>query len=175
MSHLVGFDALMPGLRVSAIRYDLHQFELPPANTSSFDGTSVVSIDFVDGGIARFQWRFDHPLHEDLWVGPPQFGDPIREFLDVDRTSRWQLAGATLVGHAVGLQETDGGGPGVLTPWACRLDFDGDRHLVIALGERTPEGSITYLPDSLIVTDLRDVACGYRHVATEWSAWCGEC
>lgn len=174
MTDLVGFDALAPGLRIHGIHYDVHAFEVPSSASAAFEGASAVSIDFGPAGVARFHWRFHYPNYEDLWIGPAMVGEPQRAFR-VDRTARWELAGATLQGHAVARQETDGGGPGVLTPCACRLDFDGDRHLVIALGERTEDSLITYLPDSLIITDSREIACSYRPLAARETAWCSPC
>lgn len=100
-----------------------------------------------------------------------------REFQDRDRsqpgegreaTSRWTpLLGRTVTGQASSLLQTRLG----LLPWAVRLSLGEGESLVVALGERTPEGPPRYFPDSLIVTSSQAVAKGLVPPHIGRSAW----
>jgi hypothetical protein len=72
-----------------------------------------------------------------------------------------------VVGQRLSLQETEWG----VEPWASRLDFDNESHLVIALGELTRDGEIVYIPDSLVITGSEATARSYRPPAASSAAW----
>lgn len=75
--------------------------------------------------------------------------------------------GAQVAGQRLSLQETEWG----TEPWACRVDFDNDSHLVIALGELTGDGEIVYVPDSLVITGSEAAARSYRPPDASSAAW----
>lgn len=168
MNHLVGFGSLVPGLRLRAIEYHRLSFEADAAGDDVDAVSMAVVVDFGASGVARFHWRLD-PGTEDLWVGPWQPGDPATEVRRHDATSRWGLSGALLVGKSLAFQLTDR--QRSPTPWSCRLAFDHDRSLVIALGELRPDGGIAYIPDNLVVTDSRRLATGYWPTSSRSSSW----
>ena len=172
MIDLIGIDSMRQGLTVESVEYHLLWFESPPKPQIVDVVSMAVEINFGDAGRARFHWRID-PTFEGLEVGPWKVGDAATELSHVDATDRWGLSGARLARYVVATQLTDRGEAQM--PWSCRLVFEDDRNLVIALGELSPEGQLTYLPDSLIVTASQEVACGYRLDSSASTAWVEGC
>jgi hypothetical protein len=171
MRNLLGFEEL-PGRRARAIAYELLPWDKLPVPRGDIDFVSTaVRLYFDDSTVARFHW-LQGPAGESLAVGPWQPGEPIPGAREVDVSDRWSVIAATLVGYTRSLHKVDyASSP---APWACRLNFDTDTHLVIALGERAPDGGVSYIPDSLIVTDSRVRAIAYRPPDTSASAWGNE-
>lgn len=94
-------------------------------------------------------------------------GDPTAETRVEDVTDRWsEFRGNAVRRLDFALQDV-GSGP---EPYGCRLHFESELNLVIALGE-LDEGSITYIPDSLIVTSSRDRAAQYHPPAAWDNTW----
>jgi|GEM_PF-6648966 len=115
-------------------------------------------------------WRVWQPL-ECLTTLPREEGYEPDGMPVVDASERWaHLLGAEVVDQRVGMQETNWG----VQPWSTRLDFSNGHSLVVCLGELSFDGDPTYLPDSLLVTDSRELAMAYRPLATFGSAWVEE-
>lgn len=85
----------------------------------------------------------------------------------VEATHRWpEFAKDTLLSYRFSLQEGVDGPE----PWSCRLVFRSGRSLVVALGE-LGRRAITYIPDALVVTAIRDVAERYQPTRAWDNAW----
>jgi len=165
---MTSFADLVPGAVLKGIWYELLSWELDPTPSASVDAVAMaVILDFAGATPVRFHWDLRPPV-ERLATGPRESGGPSPDVRCVDVSARWgRLIGLALDGYTLSFQDTDGG----LAPWACRLHFrEGDAHLVVALGEKLAD-EVTYIPDSLIVTDSRSVAVRYRPPAARSSAW----
>ncbi len=177
MQYLQSFDELAPGLVVSRLTYHCFDFSLPLTDPPTFDEAHEVAVVFEGDLVARFTWQLAPPRYERLVVGTHALNSDAeleaRERSDggpyaVDATARWGLGGAVLQGHHVVLGET---GFGLREEWSCRLDFDHDRSLVVALGELSSDTLVSYIPDSLVVTGNAEVARSYRPIASDASAF----
>ena len=150
-----------------AISYELLSWEEVPTVPRDVDQVSTAVLLHFDGGSSiRFRWAL-RPGVERLSIDGWMPGDPTVETRVEDVTDRWPgFFGKALRRLDFALQDV-GSGP---EPYACRLHFESELSLVIALGELN-EGSITYIPDSLIVTSSPDRAASYRPPAAWDNTW----
>lgn len=95
-------------------------------------------------------------------------GDHLPQTRMVDVSERWPtILGVSVADRWLAFQETDWG----IEPWACRIDFDNESHLVIGLGELTRDAEVTYIPDGLVITGSGAIARSYRPPAASSATW----
>ena len=156
------------GVPLQRIAYEVVEWDLLPPARLGFDQVSIaVILEFAEGDPFTLRWRVREPF-ECLTTSDWSESDPTPRTRVLDVSQRWNhLLGARVVDQHVAVQETDWGAQ----PWSLRLVFDESRALVVCLGELTPAGEATYLPDSLLVTDSREDASVYRPRAAATNAW----
>lgn len=132
-----------------------------------FDQVSLaVTLDFGRGGLFVLRWLLREPF--ECITAEFLAEDPVPQSRVVDASERWgHLLGARVVAQRVSMQDTAWG----LQPWSVRLGFDNGCDLVVCLGESTPDGTPTYTPDSLLITDSKRHALAYHPRAALTSAW----
>ena len=154
------------GAALSSVVYEL-SWEEEPQTCGETDSVSMsVALGFADASVVRFRWLMEG-FSEKLAVGNRGPSEPSPITRDFDATARWpSLVGRPLQRVRWALHAS----AATSAPWSCRLDFDRDSHLVIALGECESD-KINYIPDNLVMIRLRSVATGYRPPAAIHSAW----
>jgi hypothetical protein len=161
-------SAALRGVPLRRVIYEQLEWDELLPRGQGFDQVSIaVALDFGGSDLFRLRWRVREPF-ECLTTSEWTSGDPTPHTRIVDVSQRWaHLLGARVVAQHMSVQETEWGPQ----PWSVRLSFDNRRELVVCLGELTPEGAPTYLPDSLLVTDSQEYAAAYRPRAALTSAW----
>lgn len=154
------------GRRLLGVKYDLLEWEDEPDPTCIVD--TVPKAVILDFDVGSFLLRWDlRPPTEQLVILGSQGSSPGPLFRRVDVSKRWSaFLGAKLVAASWAQQLTAGG----LQPWAITLAFADVGELVVALGE-VVDGSLSYLPDSLIITSSRHAALSYHPRAALTPAW----
>ncbi len=143
---------------------------LPPmVGTGDWDcDIAGVRFGFADGSSRRFTWSAKDIRVEALREGEQQQGDPVSG-QSIDVSTRWQhLLGQCIVAESESRQFTPSGE----AVWARNFHFDSGARIVIALGELI-DGRVSYIPDSLVVTDSPTAAYAYRPSAASSPAWTG--
>lgn len=147
------------GRRLRGVQYDLFEWDDAPDATVSVDTVPKAVILVLDELSVVLTWELRPPAEQlTMAVLGGMYPDPALLFRRLDVSRRWSaFLGAELVSTSWAEQETGDG----VQPWAVTLVFAGVGTLVVALGE-VLDGSPSYIPDSLVVTASRDVACAYR-------------
>lgn len=161
----------MTGGRLSGVRY------LIPAGASAeaeIEGGPLqevahgVVLTFDDGRELLVRWQMEGE-DEYLLFGPAAGDGLLADAVGVAGQPEWRaLLGRRIVRRGVARHVPWAGRP--LVPWALRLEFEGDRSVVIALG-RNEDGVAGYLPTSVVVLFDADVARVYRLAGSSTSAW----
>lgn len=154
------------GSRLQGVKYDLLEWQDEPSPTSIVDTVPKAVILEFDETSVLLRWDLRPPSEQLLFLSSEGVtpGPLVRR---VDVSQRWgAFLGARLVAASWAQQETGDG----LQPWAVTLAFADAGELVLALGE-VVDGSLSYIPDSLIVTASRDAALSYQPPAALTPAW----
>lgn len=155
---------------LTGISYELTRWEAPPSSTSSVDEVWVaLMLRWRTSSVTRISWSAD-TQQEGLVSGGPREGDPTPRTVIADVSERW----GRIVGHRLEKYSFSHAAPPALLPWAVKLCFTSGKYLIISLGELSPEGP-SYMPDSLLVTDLREVAQAISPIAALGTAWGDDC
>lgn len=154
------------GRRLRGVKYDLLEWEEEPDPTSIVDTVPKAVILEFDETSVLLRWDLKPPT-EQLVLSRDE-GSPAGPLVRrIDVSGRWgAFLGAKLVAASWAQQETGDG----LQPWAVTLAFADVGELVVALGE-VVGGSLSYIPDSLVITGSRDVALSYQPPAALTPAW----
>lgn len=164
---------LLDGFQLAAVEYLIPptMFETKLTKGRGFEhaeaGVSLVNL----GGERRtFRWS-SHGIQQGLWVGeglPQDSSSWVPDVSLVAAPSWRRLLGSRIEMSAVGWQEI---APAHHSIWTVRLDL-GLGSVAIALGEREYEsGSLTYIPDCVVVIFDKEVGEGYRPSASSAPAW----
>lgn len=158
---------LPEGIELTGVCYELFRWEAGPSPGALVDSSMSVILRLGNTVNIRFHWAVGNGS-ERLTIARWNEGDYLPQTRMEDVSERWPLImGARVSGQQLSLQETEVG----TEPWACRVDFDNESHLVIALGELTRDGEIVYIPDSLVITGSEAIARSYRPPAASSAAW----
>lgn len=154
------------GSGLQGVKYDLLEWEDEPDPRSIVDTVPKAVILEFDETSVLLRWDLRPPTEQlVLLSGEGSVPGPLVRRVDV--SERWgAFLGAKLVAASWAQQETGDG----LQPWAVTLAFADVGELVVALGE-VVDGSLSYIPDSLIMTGSRDVALSYQPPAALTPAW----
>ncbi|MDA8369107.1 MAG: hypothetical protein M0026_04485 [Nocardiopsaceae bacterium] len=136
---------------------DIHEVDMGVELTTAA-GTRLVVSWAMDGIVQGLGRRMLPQGHE----------DPVRDSVEVGGMEQWRpRLGRTVLraGLASHVAEDDC----APTYWSLRLEFDGGRSPVIALGEADEGGH--HQPDALVVLFDEDTARGYVPVSSSTPAW----
>jgi len=148
------------------IHYELTRWETPPSSESPVDEVWVaLTLHWQASPATRISCSAD-TQREGLVSGGPREGDPGPDTETTDVSERWHcLMGKRLEEYSFSHSDSP-----TFLPWAVKLRFASGEHLIISLGELLPDGP-GYMPDSLLVTDSREVAHALRPQAALGTAW----
>lgn len=163
------------GSRIVGVRY------LVPAGARWPDGREDglvhevdhgVELVMADGSALSVQWEM-HGEDEFLSIVPTLISESrprgLIDAFSATEVPEWiGILERTITGIGVAWQMPNAGRPASV--WAIRIDLDGGRSFVIALGE-IREGILAYLPDSVVVLFDREDAEAYRINGSDTSAW----
>jgi hypothetical protein len=159
-------EAELLGRRLTAVQYEIFEWEDEPVPTSIVDAVPKAVILTFEGLTVLLRWDLRPPTEQLVLLKDGRsIAGRLTQRVDVSR--RWgAFLNAKLVAASWASQETGDG----IQPWAVTLAFAGAGELVVALGE-VVNGCLSYIPDSLIVTASRDVGLSYRPPAALAPAW----
>ena len=145
-----------------------------PRTGEGFDEAGV-GLEFTtsDGAVFSAVWQMEG-YNEGLSFGPGDGESRHRRYalrrFDVTRSAQWQpLLGPRVTGVGVGWHVPNEGCAEAV--WAVRLDLEGGRTVLVALGRSEGTGVLDYQPDEVVVVFDEELAESYRIPAQTKSAW----
>lgn len=152
------------GDTLASVSYELLSWEERPSTDSQADQVAMaLTLNWQASPATRITWSADAE-REGLIQGGLRGDNPSLEIVDV--SERW----SQLVGQRLAACTFSHSAPPSDLPWAMNLRFESGAHLVIALGELL-DGEPSYMPDSLLITGLREVAGSFSPPAALGTAW----
>jgi hypothetical protein len=145
-----------------------------PAADAEFDVAGVgLELTASDGSVFSTVWQMEG-YNEGLSFGPGDgesrhWRDELRR-RDVTDLPQWQpFLGIQITDVHVGWHVPNEGCPEAV--WAIRLEFEGGRNLLVALGHADGAGGIKYLPDQVVIVFDQQLVQSYQIPAQTRSVW----
>lgn len=169
----------LEGRRIVGCRYHFPPFtdDYQPHMSDSFDVVEgAVWLTFGEAASAAFLWVMDSMPGARQLEGVSVVLDPDIETVQekgkrhIDAMDRISAPGSDLLVTSIATAWTGTEVEEVAGLWSIRLNFE--RHSVtIALGSLADDGSITFMPDELVVIRQSDLAKRYQPLAAYQPAW----